>query len=722
MNNFVKKINPIIDFLLKTNALLLTSLIFSYFISRVLLIDVKIVQKIYYLLPLSLIFFLSEKGFKSYLINKKISILSFINNLILVFLIISPLTYNLSKNNHDLINNLLLVIGLLFIYFFKFSDKLDKDKINDKNEKFLLLSLLILFIIIKLPLLNKSFTGNNTIKYNTYVEPAIYMVENNDPFTVNVKYLANPITNKEGINKELIGLPTLEWFLAIIYKIFGLENIEIKTRIATNLIGFLILLFSYKVIKKITNKTISLFFLLLLVTSPLFILITQLTVYDSIILLFFLISFLFFLKYEDEKKEKFLIYSSLFFSASFLSKEVAILWGLPFFLFYITIKNRKEINKTISEIFFFLFFLIIPFTFFKLWVETLKYGSEISLLVPIFIIFLINFLIKKSNFIFQKINIVSEFLIKNKYILFFIVLLSGFLSVYIFKLKASNWSEFITDKEIIFYWPMYEYIFKSRQMYYISKLLFFTSILGFFAIFKNNFAEKRFKNFTISFGLGLFFYLILASKVIFFHNYYNINYIYLYLISTSYFLYITTKRLEFNLKIIFLALLSIFVYKSNLGVREELLLREKNGFNELSAYMIKNSEKNNFYIDNDNTLSLTIKTGMPRITDLNYEPIQEDIKNIGFNETMKKYKIKYLVASQPIDYKKYAPAFTNLDLKKIESSNRTDLILNKFNKNNLNNYNEEIEIINKTIDLEKQNIFDLEAEIGDYKVYNLWKD
>lgn len=716
--NLVKIILLILNSISKINFILLISLILSFVVSRVLMIDVKVVQKIYYLFPISLIIFLFENNFRYYIKNKKILLKNLIINIILIVLIVSPLSYIFSKNSHSLINNILLVLGVIFVYFFNFKMKPIKESAESNNEKFILSSLLILFVVIKLPLLNKSFTGNNTIKYNAYVEPAIHMVKNNSPFVVNIKYLANPITHRDGINRQLIGIPTMEWFLALTYKIFGLENIEVKTRLATSLIGFIVLILSYKVIKKIANKIVAFFFLLLLVTNPLFILITQLTVYDSIILLFFLASLLFFLKYENNNKKKFLIYSSLYFSAAFLSKEVALLWGLPFFILYIVLKNKKNFIKTISESILFLLFLAIPMVFFKIWVAALSYGNTVSLLIPIALVVFIYICVKKVESMWKGISFIAELLVKNKYILFFIILSIGFISIFIFKSKISNWSEFITDREIIFYWPMYEYILKSRQIFYISQVLFITFLLGFFAIFKNKPIDKKFKNFMISFGLGLFVYLVLASKAIFFHNYYNINFIYIYLLGSAYFLYIVTKNLSFNTKIIFIAILSALIYKNNLNVREELLLREKNGFEELSAYMIKNNEPDNFYIDNDNTLSLSITTRMPRITNLNYEAIQSDIRKIGFSATMKKYKIKYLVSSQAIDYKKYAPAFTSMNLEKLESNDRTDLIFIKFGESNQKKYSEEV--LQKALELEKLNLFDLEAEIGDYKVYNLW--
>jgi hypothetical protein len=35
------------------------------------------------------------------------------------------------------------------------------------------------------------------MKYNTYVEPAIYMIENNTPFWNQKKYQADPVNNPE---------------------------------------------------------------------------------------------------------------------------------------------------------------------------------------------------------------------------------------------------------------------------------------------------------------------------------------------------------------------------------------------------------------------------------------------------------------------------------------------------------------------------------------------
>lgn len=718
-NYLIKKIKQTIPFLLRINLVFLISLVLVYFISRVVLIDVKVVSKIYYLFPVSLFLFLFEQSFKQYGNDKKKLIVKLISNLLLIILFIFPITINYSTLVYDGLNKIFLIFGIIFLYFLNFRSE-KAFMIKKEDENFLLISLLILFVIIKIPLMGKSFTGNNTIKYNTYVEPAKYMAESNDPFVVKIKYLANPITNKEGFDKKLIGIPVLEWFLAITYKVFGLENIEVKTRLATSALGLFILIVSYKLIKKIKNKSTALIFLLLLITNPLFILITQLTVYDSVILLFFLISCLLFLKYEDGQEKKFLIHSALVFSLAFLSKEVAILWGFPFFIIYIIVSNKMDIKKTITETFLFSFTIVLSFLTFKIWANSLLYNKIISFAIVAVFSLLAWMSSKNAPKIFEKIDIIGEFLVKRKYLLIILLLAISISAIFLFKAEVRHWSEFITDAKILFYWPMYRYILNARQILYISSLIFSASLLGFFALFLDKSRNYRFKKFISVLTISLLIYLVMASKVIFFHNYYNINFIYLYLILSAYFLGIITNHLKLNAKIIFFAVFTSLIYKSNREVWKELLIAEKSGFAELTEFMIKNNESNNFYIDNDNTLSISITTGLPRITTLNYPEIQADIKKIGFAATMKKYKIKYLVASQDINYEKYAPVFTNLDLKKIDSTDRGELILEKFAENTKEESSREIKM--KATQIKNEKIFDLETEIGNYKVYNLWND
>ena len=55
--------------------------------------------------------------------------------------------------------------------------------------------ILLIFTFIKAPYFSMPFTGEHSLKYNSYVEPAMYMAERNNPFWVQYRYLSDPIKN-----------------------------------------------------------------------------------------------------------------------------------------------------------------------------------------------------------------------------------------------------------------------------------------------------------------------------------------------------------------------------------------------------------------------------------------------------------------------------------------------------------------------------------------------
>ncbi len=109
----------------------------------------------------------------------------------------------------------------------------------------ILLLILIVFTLIKLPYFGVSFTGEHTMKYNSYVEPAKYMLENDNPFFYQKKYLSDPVNNPRGNFSVFGSLPLLEWGLLLTYKIFPSNSLEVNTRLFTNFLGILLLLSSY---------------------------------------------------------------------------------------------------------------------------------------------------------------------------------------------------------------------------------------------------------------------------------------------------------------------------------------------------------------------------------------------------------------------------------------------------------------------------------------------
>ena len=106
--------------------------------------------------------------------------------------------------------------------------------------------LLIIFVSIKAPFFNNSFAGGSVaVKYNSYVEPAKYMAEKNNPFWYQAKYSSDPITNPNGIRGNFGNLVLLDWMLFLSYKIMPFNSIEVNTRLVMTLIGVLIIIFYF---------------------------------------------------------------------------------------------------------------------------------------------------------------------------------------------------------------------------------------------------------------------------------------------------------------------------------------------------------------------------------------------------------------------------------------------------------------------------------------------
>jgi hypothetical protein len=162
---------------------------------------------------------------------------------------------------------------------------------------FLYIFLLILIIVthsaIKLPYIDNNFSGINAMKYNSYVEPAKYMLENDNPFHFQKKYLADPVNNPEVISKKLSSIPIMEWGLFLTFKAFPNYPLEISTRLFTNLLGIIIILLMYAFFNKIFSKKHSIIITFLFSINTIFIFSTYLTVYDSIIFIFFFLSLIF---------------------------------------------------------------------------------------------------------------------------------------------------------------------------------------------------------------------------------------------------------------------------------------------------------------------------------------------------------------------------------------------------------------------------------------------
>jgi len=280
-------------------------------------------------------------------------------------------------------------------------------------------------------------------------------------------------------------------------------------------------------------------------------------------------------------------------------------------------------------------------------------------------------------------------------------------------------NEFLTDPKLIFNWDMYNHMFNKQFKPYMTEKIFY---LGLFGLILSLFLGlKKQRVALLSFLFGSLVYWVLASKVIFFHNYYT------HIIMITFCLSIGVLTCFFSklfrnkyLFIFFLILVGLLIFPTSYNANTQRLRKEKddNYLERVAQFLIENTNEGEIYIDNSNLLTLTLMTGRPRIeeSELLNKEIISSVQKIGFSKTMEKYNISYLVTLEKEPrYERYVSLFTEQELKSV-SYRRSDIIKSRLYPDY--EYFPDIDIRNKIIEL--QNIKDkfvLEREIGPYKLF-----
>ena len=153
---------------------------------------------------------------------------------------------------------------------------------------------------------------------------------------------------------------------------------------------------------------------------------------------------------------------------------------------------------------------------------------------------------------------------------------------------------------------------------------------------------------------------------------------------------------------------------------QELLSRQAEGFNEASQYLVQHTEPNDLYIDDDFFLTLTIKTGRPKVININAfynSEFKDDVKNLGFKSAMEKYNVKYLIILKDTpNYVDFVDIFTDEEL--IPKLSERELFVLPIA--NSKEYSKYIEEDNRDSLIDKYNIKDkfvFEKQIGVYRFF-----
>lgn len=664
-------------------------------------------------------------------IFKKVFRGSFLGVLVLQVLSVNNISFSFTFiNNHSVIfNNYAQHINFLFVVFSLLLLFTHKKEINEKKEKdisnkwayVILVGILVLFTWIKAPYFEYNFTGEHTMKYNTYVEPAKYMAERGDFTWYQQKYLGNPISNPQGIRNHLPQLPLLEWSLATSYLLLPGNSIELNTRLVTHTIGIVTLLFTFLLVKKWSNNIYALITTTLMATNAIVAFATFVTVYDGINFMLLLISLFLLTNYLKEKKKlHLLLFSGILLGLGASIKISFLIWALPTTLLFILYKNKELPKKVFDFVTLYLFaggvYLITKFSIPSLRMDTSR--SVLMFLGGTTILIGTYLLIKKFR------EEIMNFLInlnQKKVLVPSVVVIIAIVTPLVFNFVADDnlLKNFLTDRNFIFNIPFYRYMIVNQFIPFVTLPLFLMSIVGF--VFLPFIKNKRIKQINIIFFISAVFFWIVASKSIFPHSYYTeIIVLALLLGSTTliYFVLRTFKSLFF--KVLFLLLISILVFPVAIANTEGYLSIQIPGFEEAAKYLENNTEEDEIYIDESYLLSLTLETGRARVGDINAfsdEEFKHDVRNLGFKDAMEKYNVTYLITRNAYpDYESYAHIFSEEYLESTEFD-RGQILLSFVDPEDYSYYSDSDlrkELVEE-YNLESKFVF--EKRIGEYRFF-----
>jgi len=539
---------------------------------------------------------------------------------------------------------------------------------NKKMFPILLILILLISFVIKLPYWDLPFVGSHPMKYSTYAEPALHMYENKDPFFFKRNYMYNPLSpSSDSESAKIFGnLPLMEWSLFSVYTIFGHTfPIEILTRLTTSIWGAIGLLSLYLFLSEILNKKIGLVAILLLAFNPIFNLASYVTVYDIITFSITFIALYFIAQYlKNGGTEKFLFWAGIISGIGIAIKSNIAIWLLPM-VFILLLFNKKEaVYKRFSDISYYLLIATLPVI--NVLLSVSHFPSKNIKFLLLFMLFtiltILAFLIK--DYLYKIVNKIIKFFLdffnryKIAYLLLVLVVTYGIKKLY----DTTIAEEFLTNWELLINADLYRRLISEQLIPYLNVYIFSVSIFALPFLFK--LSKSLLGRFLFALFLGTIIYIIFASKALFFHNYYWVVILVPFYILVSIFIFKIAEDLYKNnkfSKILVLALTISFlavIYPSTTSK----INRADDDIPKLVEYFQgRNLEEGVSYIDQASSNYILFKTKLNIV--YSYEifdtiELKNKVKEIGFAEAMRYYKIYFVIV----------PTETDIDLKPFANS------------------------------------------------------
>jgi hypothetical protein len=293
-------------------------------------------------------------------------------------------------------------------------------------------------------------------------------------------------------------------------------------------------------------------------------------------------------------------------------------------------------------------------------------------------------------------------------------------AVYFWKyMDFSNLSDdFLTDTSLLFNHKLYQYMLRIQFKEYMTPNMFWLAIVGIIMILPMK--ENKFKKLAISFLIGSVIYWIMASKAMFFHNYYTMVIMILFCLSGAFVIYYILSNIQGKLGkafiiILFTLLVSPQAYRANID-----RLKMNEDISGINDYILRNTNNGDIIVSELPFSVITINTGRSLIytfrlvDDITF---RDDVKKDGFSNTMRKYRMKYLITdSENPTYIDFAPLFAETKIRYPRWDRRL-LILEKIDKQNYYRSENlhELEKIVQNYNINEK--FHLEAKIGKFKFF-----
>lgn len=565
----------------------------------------------------------------------------------------SPILDKLAAMNILLLRSalvqLILIISLGYVSFDYLRQSRFEINSNVKSAFSWIVLAMILMIstLVKAPFFNYSFTGAYATKYASHVEPAQYMKILNNPFHYQKKYIAARSSNFAGVFETFNTLPLMEWTLFSGYKLLPF-SIETTTRLVTSLIGVAALIMAFLFFKQTIGSKESLWITFLIAFSAVFSLATYLTVLDSWLCLF-TFSSCYFLSKSLPNKVGHIQLAGVLFGVGAAVKYSIALWLIPIALTLIWF-YRTDLKDFLLKSFYYGMSAIFPLVIALTGIKYLPTNLPLSLgllMAELIITAIILFLLARNT---RSVDRIIGTVLKKPLLLLLVIPLSLLifgLFLHITRLTQYQ-SDFITDISVLFYWPMYISIF-NRLQFWSGQEMLIMALLGSVLIFaKSNQSEKKI---LASFAIGSLFYLLTASKAIYFHTYYLLIIVITLSIAAGFFIARIADASSKLLKIITILFFITLALKAAIPRTYAQLSMRKPAAETLVNYIQQNINPNDRYIlavDPYTYYEIMIKTDVTsgEIT-LRMADFPERIKQNELIKTLREQQISYLITNQP---------------------------------------------------------------------------